>query len=212
MKPLVLRQRSSSVRIASFGAALLLTLGPLVAVYGPRPLSTAAPASPVSHYITLFPRVETPPAVVMPDRRAAPTASARSTPRLPRPPISAITAPQAAALPADPTAITLVPTPPETPEASVTTASAEPPQPAASQPLKLDAQTLSTAARASRSGLRQLAEAGTGTLGSEPLSESERLAQSVAKTGKSDCLGANAGGSLLSVFVIAFQAAKGQCK
>jgi hypothetical protein len=49
-------------------------------------------------------------------------------------------------------------------------------------------------------------------IGDDPVSESEKLAGAIAQTAKEDCLGPNASGSLLSIFAIAYRAAKGKCK
>ncbi|MFO1288631.1 MAG: hypothetical protein U1F49_20220 [Rubrivivax sp.] len=84
------------------------------------------------------------------------------------------------------------------------------PNDVASAPLRLDASVLRRAAIDSKSEVRALAEASGTYVGDAPLSGQERLAQGVARTGKPDCL--RQGGSLLDVFVIAFQAFGDKCK
>ncbi|MFO1298106.1 MAG: hypothetical protein U1F25_17680 [Rubrivivax sp.] len=76
--------------------------------------------------------------------------------------------------------------------------------------MRLDASVLRRAASDSKSEVRALAEASGAYVGDAPLSGQERLAQGVARTGKPDCL--RQGGSLLDVFVIAFQAFGDKCK
>jgi hypothetical protein len=49
-------------------------------------------------------------------------------------------------------------------------------------------------------------------IGDDPVSESEQLAGAIKRTAKDDCLAPNPGGSILSVFVIAYQAARSKCK
>jgi hypothetical protein len=89
---------------------------------------------------------------------------------------------------------------------------AEAPKPPASAPLKLDAATIRAANHASKSEVMKMAAISGTYIGDDPVSESEKLTGAIARTAKEDCLGPKAGGSLLSLFVIAYQAAKGECK
>lgn len=80
---------------------------------------------------------------------------------------------------------------------------AEPAVPAASAPLRLDAATL-RAAIAQSKGLVQRPTAAD--------SPAARLSAGIASAGKNDCLAPNQGGSLLSLPMMAYAAATGQCK
>ena len=82
----------------------------------------------------------------------------------------------------------------------------------ASAPIRLDLATVRAANRASKSDVRNLAENSGAYFGDEPSSKSEQLADAVSRTGKEDCIGPNPGGSILSVLVIAYMAAKDKCK
>ena len=82
----------------------------------------------------------------------------------------------------------------------------------ASAPIKIDLATIRAANRASKSAVRNMAETSGTYFGDEPSSQSEKLSGAIARTAKEDCLGPNAGGSLLSIFVIPYMAATGKCK
>jgi hypothetical protein len=82
----------------------------------------------------------------------------------------------------------------------------------ASAPLNLEPSVLRSAAHASKGELRKLAESSGAYAGDEPTSKSQALAQAVASSTRPDCLAPNENGSLLSAFVIAYQAANGKCK
>ena len=82
----------------------------------------------------------------------------------------------------------------------------------ASAPIKLDLETIRAANRAAKSDVRNRAENSGTYFGDEPSSKSEKLADAITRTGKEDCIGPNPGGSLLSVFDIAFKAARDKCK
>ena len=82
----------------------------------------------------------------------------------------------------------------------------------ASAPIKLDLATIRAANRASKSDVRNLAENSGTYFGDEPSSKSEKLANAITRTAKEDCIGPNPGGSLLSVFDIAYKAARDKCK
>lgn len=49
-------------------------------------------------------------------------------------------------------------------------------------------------------------------MGDEPVSDQGRLAQSVTRAAKADCLSSNEHGSLLSIFKIAYDAVTDKCK
>jgi hypothetical protein len=80
---------------------------------------------------------------------------------------------------------------------------AEPVAPGASAPLRLDAATLHAAIAQSKGLVPRPSTADT---------PAARLAAGIAGAGKNDCLVANGGGSLLSLPLIAYAAATGQCK
>lgn len=190
---------------AAFAAAL--TLLPLAALYqrnAPRP-----PALPQELVAYLSPWRPAPVAEVTP------------------PPVSATVAPQASRkaasagpLPRERRAAAVAPatalnsaTPPDAqppPSAQPATVAAEPAQSPASTALKLDAAVMRAAATASKSDARHLAEASRAYFGSDPMAQTERLGRAVAETAKPDCIGP--GGSLLSVFFIAYQVARDKCK
>jgi hypothetical protein len=88
----------------------------------------------------------------------------------------------------------------------------ERPELPASAPIRIDLATIRAANRASKSDARNLAENSGAYFGDEPSSKSEKLADAVTKTAKEDCIGPNPGGSILSVFVIAYMAARDKCK
>jgi hypothetical protein len=91
-------------------------------------------------------------------------------------------------------------------------AALQPPTPA-SAPLRLDAHVLREAHRASKSPMRQLADASGAYTSTGPVSKEEKLAQAVADTGKPDCVGKDSGGAgLLSPIVMVYLAVRGQCK
>ena len=82
----------------------------------------------------------------------------------------------------------------------------------ASAPIKIDAATIRAANLATKTELKKMAEASGAYFGDAPVRESEKLASAIAQTAKEDCLGSKAGGSLLSVFVIPYMAARGKSK
>lgn len=125
----------------------------------------------------------------------APSPSARALERVPLEPARAAPEPIRAEAQVDTQA--------NTQAAAATTPSAEPAVPAASAPLRLDAATLRTAISQSK-GLVQ--RPGTAD------SPAARLSAGIAGAAKKDCLAANGGGSLLSLPLIAYAAATGQCQ
>lgn len=85
------------------------------------------------------------------------------------------------------------------------------PEPPASTPLQLDERVLRRVMAQSTSPLRQAAQAaGQGLPGDHRPSRAERLASGMAASSKPDCLAP--GGSLLSVFSIAYMVATDKCK
>jgi hypothetical protein len=88
-------------------------------------------------------------------------------------------------------------------QAAAVASSAEPVAPGASAPLRLDAATLHAAIAQSKGLVPRPSTADT---------PAARLAAGIAGAGKNDCLVANGGGSLLSLPLIAYAAATGQCK
>lgn len=82
----------------------------------------------------------------------------------------------------------------------------------ASAPLNLEPSVVRSAVRASKSEVRKLAEGSGAYTGDQAKPKTEELAGAVAHSAKHDCLAPNESGSLLSVFIIAYQAANGACK
>lgn len=140
-----------------------------------------------------------------------PTDPPPAPPAPPAPPVL----PRAAASPVPP--ITLAPALPIHSTATATigsaiTVSPTPPQPPASAPLaplRLDAPVLRQAARDSLSETRRLAAAAGQSIDS---ADGPRLADNVAAAGKPACLGADAGGSLLSIPIIAYRMLRQTCR
>jgi hypothetical protein len=141
--------------------------------------------------------------------RTLPTAETRSTP-LP-PALSAL--PRAAPWPVPAIALAR----PEHSAAAATIGSAISVWPTAPQspasaplpPLRLDAPVLRQAARDSLSETRRLAAAAGQSIDS---ADGQRLAGDVAAAGKPACLGADAGGSLLSIPIIAYRMLRQTCR
>lgn len=80
----------------------------------------------------------------------------------------------------------------------------------ASSPLRLDSRVLREAGRTSKSEARRMAESAGTYFGDAPTSKQEKLATAVAKAGKPPCIAP--GGSLLSIFVIAYKVAADECR
>jgi hypothetical protein len=127
---------------------------------------------------------------------------------VPRSPSATYRRSQVQALP-DGASITLPPQEPAATSRSESEVVASP-VPAASAPLQLDPEVLREAYRASKSAVRQLGESSGTYLGEPAVSREEQLARAVARTEKPDCL--RPGGSLLSVFVVAYELLREQCK
>lgn len=83
---------------------------------------------------------------------------------------------------------------------------------AASAPLRLDRSVVREASRTSRSSVQQMAEAAGQTAGDAPVSGSERLADSVARTVKPDCLPPGGAYGLLTPLVAAYKMATDTCR
>jgi hypothetical protein len=83
---------------------------------------------------------------------------------------------------------------------------------AASAPLRLDRSVVREASRASRSSVQQMAEAAGQRAGDAPVSGSERLAESVARTVKPDCLPAGGTYGLFTPLVAAYKMATDTCR
>ena len=86
----------------------------------------------------------------------------------------------------------------------------EPSSPA-SAPLNLERAVVRAANRASKSEARRMAESSGAYFGDRRVSEAESLASAIKQAAKPDCLGPDAGGSLLSLPVIIFYAATDRC-
>ncbi len=82
--------------------------------------------------------------------------------------------------------------------------------PRGTPPLSLDFH--GAAAAAEKRPLRSMAEKAGASLGVERLTEQGRLARSVTRAAKTDCLAPNEHGSLLSIFRIAYEAATDRCR
>lgn len=181
-------RRSPGVRLVAAVAALLTTTA-LVLELARLPPAAAPVRAPVGLPVTLMPAPPPPAAAAAPVR-------ARAAARAPAPqPVSAPIAP------------------PRPPAVAQPVARSEPPSDAASAPpppLRLGAEVMRQAARDSLAQTRRLAaQAG---LDDAPVSGAERLADGVRQSAKPDCLAANAGGSLLSLPIIALQALRQKCQ
>ncbi|MDE2277733.1 MAG: hypothetical protein KGK09_15695 [Burkholderiales bacterium] len=181
--------------------AVLLTLLPLVALLLQRGPPRAVEAAGRLFYLVILPPAARPaPASVpvslpVPAPVPAPTRGRRAAPALPALVTGVITA--------TPLADTLHAETPLSP-------AAEPAASAASAPLRLDARVLRAANQAGKGPARRMAERSGAYFGDAPATQAERLARGVAETAKPDCL--QPGGSLLSVFVVAYRLARDKCK
>ncbi|HEY4079931.1 MAG TPA: hypothetical protein VGM81_04475 [Burkholderiaceae bacterium] len=88
---------------------------------------------------------------------------------------------------------------------------AVPPSLASSAPAPLDLRIRPGTLAATRSEVMKMADISGTYTGDAPVGQAARLANEMSKEHKPDCLGPNAGGSLLSVLVIAYMAAKDKC-
>jgi hypothetical protein len=86
------------------------------------------------------------------------------------------------------------------------------PQQTASSPLRIDSEVIRSAIQGTRPQARRMAEGSNAFFGDEPISKSERIAHAVLKAAKPDCFNETSGGTLLSIFVIAYEVARDKCK
>lgn len=84
-----------------------------------------------------------------------------------------------------------------------------PPPRIASAPLRLDASVIRAAVHSGKSQVMRLAETSGAYFGDDPVSQTDKLGSAVARTAKPDCI--RPGGSLLSIFVIAYEVARSKC-
>ena len=84
--------------------------------------------------------------------------------------------------------------------------------PSASAPLNLDSSIIRSANEASKSDTRKMAERSGAYFGDNQSSEAELLANGIAQSAKPDCFSPDRHGSLISIFAIAYMAAKNKCK
>jgi hypothetical protein len=196
-------RRTFNRRIIALLLATTLTFGPLLALHFRIPLSTAENAPERISYLSL---IQTPSTL---NELTKPPSEEKARPLIGSP---------AATKVAGSTHQSIVSTPDiSTSETAdfISAAKAEAPERPelpASAPLKLDLKTIRAANRASKSDAQNLAESSGTYFGDEPSSKSEKLADAITRTAKEDCLAKNPGGSLLSVFVIAYMAAREKCK
>ena len=85
-------------------------------------------------------------------------------------------------------------------------------EPAASDALPLQLDLPAGAARSARGSVRTMADRAGTDLGETRAPEPERLGEAMAGAAKSDCVGPNAQGSLLSAVVIAYDIVTGRCR
>jgi hypothetical protein len=82
----------------------------------------------------------------------------------------------------------------------------------APQRLQFDSATIRRAYEDSKSDIQKMAEASGKPLHPPHASKYDQFQTAASQAAKKDCLGPNAGGSLLSIFVIPFMAATDKCK
>jgi hypothetical protein len=82
----------------------------------------------------------------------------------------------------------------------------------ASAPLRLDRHVVREASRASRSAVQQMAEASGQPAGDGPVGADQRLADSVARTVKPDCLPPGGTHGLFTPLVAAYRMATDTCR
>lgn len=196
-------RRTFNQRTTALSLATTLTFGPLLALHFRTPPKTTENAPARISYLSLLQAPTTPKELTKPP-------SEEKSRRL----VGSPTATKAAASTYQSTA----PAPDTSTSETVHSISAakaeapERPELPASAPLQLDLKTIRAANRASKSDARKLAENSGTYFGDEPSSKSEKLADAITRTAKEDCLAQNPAGSLLSVFVIAYMAARDKCK
>jgi hypothetical protein len=136
--------------------------------------------------------------------------SERSGPADPAPPAPAARVLEAAVAPpeAAPAAAALTPGP----STNTTVTAPAPARAASTPPLRLDRSVVREASRASRSTVQQMAEASGQPAGDGPVSAEQRLANSVARTVKPDCLPPGGTHGLLTPIVAAYKIATDTCR
>lgn len=196
-------RRTVHQRTVALSLASALTFGPLIAFHFRSPPSTTENEFERVSYLSLLPArsIPTEPTVLPSQANTRPPNSLRKGLR-----VAESISQSAMPLPESPPSEAAQPIPAADAEAP------EQPEPSASAPIKLDLATIRAANRASKSDARNLAESSGAYFGDEALSKTEQLANAIERTGKEDCIGPNAGGSILSVFVIAYMAARDKCK
>jgi type IV secretory pathway VirB10-like protein len=195
--------RTFNQRAMALSLATTLTFGPLLSLHFGRLPGTTEKAPERISYLSLLPTPSAPDVLAKPPTEEKATrlvGSPKSTKATASPDQSMASAPE---------------TSPSDTVQAISAAKAEAterPELPASAPVEFDSATVRAAVRAARSDARKLAESSGTYFGDEPSSRSAKLADAIARTAKEDCIGPNPGGSLLSVFDIAFKAAIGKCK
>lgn len=218
-------------RAASALLAAALTLTLLAAFLQPGaarlrpPLASAAGATPV--FVQPLPAAK---AGAEPARlaggAAGPPAPRAARPGRPRPqetpaqPAGPLPVAVQAEVRAEPAGAAAPPGAPELPRAvpdpaaataAISSAAPAPARPA-SAPLRLDRHVLREASRASRSAVQQMAEASGQPAGDGPVGADQRLADSVARTVKPDCLPPGGTHGLFTPLVAAYRMATDTCR
>ena len=98
------------------------------------------------------------------------------------------------------------------PSTNTTVTAPAPARAASTPPLRLDRSVVREASRASRSTVQQMAEASGQPAGDGPVSAEQRLANSVARTVKPDCLPPGGTHGLLTPIVAAYKIATDTCR
>ncbi len=88
---------------------------------------------------------------------------------------------------------------------------ADPSEPTASSPLRLDANVMRAAIAESKGMVQRGAEFSGKQIPTAPRSRAENFSSDIKSAGKSDCLAPNKQGNLLSLPMIAYSAISGQC-
>ena len=191
------RRGSATARLFAGSVSIALTLGSLKLIrHHPVDLESRDRATPVS--VLLFPAL--PPARPLPaealpirPERTARTGSAVPANRAPSPS-------QSAPHPAPVRSVS------ESPQRAPAEASQ------ARGPLRLDTQAIRRALAGTGGAVRELARNSGAELDSLRPNRAEQLSAAIAETAVAGCLAPNAGGSLLSLPIIAYLAIRGKCK
>jgi hypothetical protein len=197
----------SGLRRATPSGQMLVYARPLAA-FGAAPAAPTPPARSTAAG-AIRPSASAAPLPAMP---AATRASAGPDPqaarREPAEPVAPVVGPLAGATAGSPAPAA---SSPDTNSAAAAVAAVAPAR-TASAPLRLDRSVVREASRASRSSVQQMAEAAGQTAGDAPVSGSERLAESVARTVKPDCLPPGGTHGLFTPFVAAYKLATDTCR